>query len=188
MNVAYDKYYQTEDLFGAAYPELIEFFGSIKEKGRVLDLGCGQGRDAIPLARLGYAVTGVDISKVGIDQMNKVAEAERLDLRGIVADIFEFEDFDNYDFILLDSMFHFTRNDRKKEVQFIRNIVSGAKIGCVLVVCIQDTGKKVEILKEALDPETKLDHLLDQKFSYKFEDKESGHHSTSDYQMIVVRK
>ena len=73
MTVSYDKYYQTKNLFGDPYPELIEFFTDHPEKGKVLDLGCGQGRDAIALARLGYSVTGIDNSQVGIDQMIRIA-------------------------------------------------------------------------------------------------------------------
>jgi ubiquinone/menaquinone biosynthesis C-methylase UbiE len=32
-------------------------------RGKVLDLGCGSGRTAIPFARAGHSVTGVDLSK-----------------------------------------------------------------------------------------------------------------------------
>ncbi|MEZ4951696.1 MAG: methyltransferase domain-containing protein, partial [Saprospiraceae bacterium] len=80
MPEAYDKYYQTEDLFGSPYPELIAFFTKLPSKGNVLDLGCGQGRDAIALARMGYSVTGIDNSSVGIKQMNQIAKNEKLDL------------------------------------------------------------------------------------------------------------
>lgn len=55
MTATYDKYYQTENLFGDPYPELIEFFANYPKKGKVLDLGCGQGRDAIAIAQLGYS-------------------------------------------------------------------------------------------------------------------------------------
>ena len=57
----YDKHYQTPNYFGEPYPELLSFFSKYKPKGHVLDLGCGQGRDAIAMARMGYKVTGVDI-------------------------------------------------------------------------------------------------------------------------------
>ena len=98
MKVKYDKYYRTENLFGEPYSELISFFMDYPKRGKLLDLGCGQGRDAIPLARLGYEVTGIDNSKVGIDQMNKLAQSENLNLRGIVADIYQYDNFSNFRF------------------------------------------------------------------------------------------
>ena len=36
--------------------------------GRALDLGCGEGADAVWLARQGWQVTGVDISRVALDR------------------------------------------------------------------------------------------------------------------------
>ena len=144
MTVSYDKYYQTENLFGDPYPELIEFLSDYPQRGKMLDLGCGQGRDSISLARLGFSVVGIDNSKVGIEQMNQIAKIENLNLRGKVDDIFEFDNFVEYDFVLLDSMFHFAKKDLNKETDFIKKILSKIKYGCLLIICIQDTGKKVE--------------------------------------------
>ena len=79
---SYDKHYKTEEYFGDPYPELIDFLSGISPKGKLLDLGCGQGRDAIPLARLGFKVTGIDNSSTGIDQMLKIAQEEGLTLKG----------------------------------------------------------------------------------------------------------
>jgi SAM-dependent methyltransferase len=188
MTVTYDNYYQTENLFGEPYPELIEFLAEYPKKGKLLDLGCGQGRDAIALARLGYDVLGVDNSKVGIDQMNELGKAKNLNLVGQVADIYYFDQFDKFDFILLDSMFHFEKNDKEKEVGLIQKIVSKIKNGCLIVICIQDSGKKVQILNQAIDVEKQLKRLTDKKFKYTFEDAESGHKSETDYRMIVVEK
>ncbi len=188
MTLSYDKYYQTKNLFGAPYPELIEFLVAYPKKGKVLDLGCGQGRDAIALARLGYAVTGIDNSKVGIDQMNQIGQREDLTLVGQVGDIYSFDKFEDYDIILVDSMFHFAKKDREKEVGLVRKIVSTIKKGCVIAVCIQDTGHKVKTLQQAIDFYKPLKRLVDQKFKYTFEDDETGHKSETPYRMIVAEK
>src|SRR5277367_6786885 len=45
----------------------------IKPPLRVLDLGCGDGTTAIPLARLGADVVGIDIAKNLVDAGNKRA-------------------------------------------------------------------------------------------------------------------
>jgi 2-polyprenyl-3-methyl-5-hydroxy-6-metoxy-1,4-benzoquinol methylase len=43
--------------------------------GRALDVGCGEGADAIWLAARGWQVTGVDISQVALDRAARHAEA-----------------------------------------------------------------------------------------------------------------
>ena len=188
MSVAYDKYYETENLFGEPYPELINFFAEYTNKGKLLDLGCGQGRDAIALARLGYSVTGIDNSKVGIEQMNQIGKDESLNLVGQVDDIYTFDRFTEFDIVLLDSMFHFAKKDKEKEVGLIKKIISDIRNGSLMAVCIQDTGDKVQILNEAIGYKNKVKRLFDKKFKYAFEDSESGHKSETDYRMIVVEK
>jgi SAM-dependent methyltransferase len=188
MTVTYDKYYQTENLFGEPYPELIEFFAEYHKKGKVLDLGCGQGRDAIVIARLGYFVTGVDNSKVGIRQMNLIGQDENLNLVGQVCDMYTFEGFSEFDIILLDSMFHFTKKEREKEIGLIKRIISEIRIGSLVVICIQNTGDKVQLLNKAIDFEKRLKRLADKGFKYVFEDKDSGHKSETEYRMIIVEK
>jgi len=42
--------------------------------GRALDVGCGEGADAIWLARRGWAVTGIDISDVAVGRARAAAE------------------------------------------------------------------------------------------------------------------
>lgn len=188
MTIPYDKYYQTENLFGEPYPELIEFFKTLPSKAKVLDLGCGQGRDAIALARLGFTVTGVDHSKTGIDQMNQISSNEHLNLVGLVGDVYAFDGFEAFDIVLLDSMFHFAKKDKSKEIDLIKKIVSALRPGSLLVVCIQHTGDKVQVLNSALDFDKKRKRLVDQDFKYTFEDQDSGHSSVTDYKMMVVEK
>lgn len=64
-------------------PGALEFLSRIKiEPGaRVLDVACGAGQTAIPAARMGAKVTGIDIATNLIEQARARAEAENLDAR-----------------------------------------------------------------------------------------------------------
>lgn len=188
MAETYDKFYETVNLFGDPYPELIVFFTDYPKRGKVLDLGCGQGRDAIALSRLGYSVTGIDHSKVGIDQMNEIVQAENLDLEGLVEDMYAFDRFSEFDIVLIDSMFHFTKKDREKEMELIKKIVLSLKKGSLLVVFIQDSGSKVQTLNKAIDLGSMNKRIAERNFKYTFKDSASGHESETKYQMIVVEK
>ena len=48
---------------------------SLEPGARLLDVGCGPGRHAVPLARAGYAVVGVDISRRFLDIAADAARA-----------------------------------------------------------------------------------------------------------------
>ena len=50
----------------------------IKTPVRALDVGCGDGTTALPLARLGADVTGIDIARNLVDAGNKRAAKEGL--------------------------------------------------------------------------------------------------------------
>ncbi len=188
MSIKYNQYYQTENLFGAPYPELIQFFATFPQKGKVLDLGCGQGRDAIPIARMGYEVVGIDHSKVGVEQMIEIAKRENLALTGLVSNIYEVDDFKDFDFILLDSMFHFLKADLHRETSLIQKIMTGMDVGSLIIFCIQDSGKKVKILNEIVKAFKTYSTIRDQPIEYLFEDKETGHKSKTKYRQIIVQK
>jgi SAM-dependent methyltransferase len=55
--------------------------------GTALDLGMGEGRNALHLAAQGWTVTGVDLADVAIAQALDKARARGLTLDGIVADL-----------------------------------------------------------------------------------------------------
>lgn len=183
----YDKYYQTENLFGAPYPELVEFYSKIKKRGKLLDLGCGQGRDAIALAKLGFTVTGIDKSRVGIEQLNKIAEKENLPLIGIVEDIYSYSNFDEFDFILLDSMFHFGKKEREKEINFLNRLLETASPNTLITICLQKTGRKIEILHSIISSKKNLEIIHQTELIYRYEDATSKHSSETKYDMIVIK-
>jgi len=54
--------------------------GLIRRGSRVLDVGCGYGRVALPLARLGYRVDGIDVSPEMIEAARQAAREESLEV------------------------------------------------------------------------------------------------------------
>ena len=63
-----------------------------RKPGTALDLGMGQGRNAVFLAAEGWKVTGVDLSDVAVEQAKRNAAARGIAIDGIV------ENLDTYDF------------------------------------------------------------------------------------------
>jgi len=59
--------------------------------GRALDLGAGEGRHAVWLASLGWQVTAVDFSAVGIDRGRAGARGAGVDVDWVVADVGRWE-------------------------------------------------------------------------------------------------
>jgi SAM-dependent methyltransferase len=140
---AYNKHYKQPNHFGSPYPALISFFQKYEPKGKALDLGCGQGRDSIALARMGYSVIAVDISKLGVSQMISVSNNEGLDIQGIVGDMYEYSIDDEVDVVLLDSMFHFYERDKEKEASFLLRVLDELRSGGLLCVIVSKS-KRVE--------------------------------------------
>lgn len=185
----YDRHYQTEELFGEPFPELIDFLSNHEPKGRLLDVGCGQGRNALAIAKLGYQITGIDESKVGIEQMLEKANSEDLSIDGIVVDIYEYKGYQQHDIILFDSMFHFGKKDREQETELIKRIANQIRSGALLCFCNQDTGSKIKILKETI--ETSGNHfstVQERSMIYRYHDKATGHSSETKYVFYIVLK
>jgi 2-polyprenyl-3-methyl-5-hydroxy-6-metoxy-1,4-benzoquinol methylase len=62
-----DRYRESESVFGREPNQFLVEAASDLEPGTALDLGCGQGRNALWLAERGFTVTGLDLSPVAIE-------------------------------------------------------------------------------------------------------------------------
>lgn len=99
-NHEWDTRYEEEELVWSAEPNL--FLPPIVEQlevGTALDLACGEGRNAVWLARQGWDVTGVDYSSVGIDKATKIAGDTDVDW--VVADVTTYEPRTTFDLVII---------------------------------------------------------------------------------------
>lgn len=71
----------------APEPEREKFMSLVKSGGKILDAGCGSGRDANYFASKGFVVTGIDLSDTLLAYANEHAEGNvtfhNMDLRAI---------------------------------------------------------------------------------------------------------
>jgi len=99
-------YDEKPEMFGHPYKELQHYFNNCPITGDLLDLGSGQGRDSLFLASIGYNVTAVDNSKVGVEQMKNNAQLHDLKINGIVDDIKNIKLKKKFNVILFDMLLH----------------------------------------------------------------------------------
>lgn len=126
-------YAQNPHALGEATPEIMAFFKAQPHRNlHVLDVGCGQGRDAIPITRMGFSVTGIDIAHEGIRQINVLAQNELLKLEGIVADVASFQPEFDYDVVIFDRILHLLA-PRHRTACFSRLIQHVKATGWVLI-------------------------------------------------------
>lgn len=90
--------------------EVAEILPALPENAKVLDLGCGEGRNAFFLAQQGCHVTAVDRSTAGINKLSAIAKECDISIKGIVQDIREFPLTEEYDLIMAHGVLYYLEN------------------------------------------------------------------------------
>lgn len=116
----YDRRYNTEEYYWGLIPnricyDIMKILPPIRPY-RVLDMGCGEGKDAVFFAKCGYAVTAFDISEQGIEKAKRLAEYNKVDVRFFKADIFDYRPDAAYDIIFSSGMLHFVPPAQREEL------------------------------------------------------------------------
>ncbi len=134
MTTDYETYYRDNpDGLGAQTAGVARLIAKhVTQGARVLDIGCGQGRDALPLARDGYDVVGVDIAPTGIADMLAAAKKDALPVTGIVADISGFTPEGHFGLLLCDRTLHMLPAPDRAAV-LARLLATVAPGGCCLI-------------------------------------------------------
>lgn len=93
-----ERYSKVEDAFGTGANSFLKsqledglldhhLKKSNKVPNKVLCIAAGQGRNALYLAKQGFEVTALDISKVGLEQLAKTAKGQQLSITTLDGDI-----------------------------------------------------------------------------------------------------
>jgi len=116
----YDNRYRNEGFYWGLRPNLIcydimKVLPPIKPY-RVLDIGCGEGKDSVFLAKCGYSVTALDLSEIGLDKAKKLAEHNRIHVNFFKADIRDYRPDSDFDIIFSSGVLHFVPQSLRKEL------------------------------------------------------------------------
>jgi len=101
----YDQKYEGQEYYWGKKPSaicdrIIEIIRPCSDfHPKLLDLGCGEGRNAIYFAEHGFDVTALDVSLPGLEKTKKYAEEVGVEVKIIQADIITYEIEDTYDVI-----------------------------------------------------------------------------------------
>ena len=86
----WEQSYQKGETFwdhGAPSPGLVDFLAQENyTPGSVLVVGCGRGHDCVELARHGFDVTGMDISRSGVKEAKRLAQAGGARIQYVIGD------------------------------------------------------------------------------------------------------
>lgn len=126
--LSYAQYGQRDDTQG----ERFKLLSHLIEGQRVLEIGCGNGDLSVEIARLGFDVVGVDISKPRIRRAIELAKQENLDARAqfMVMDAttsLEFSE-NSFDTALIPEALAHIRDSRKLLEEAVRVVRNGGRI------------------------------------------------------------
>lgn len=73
---------------------------------KVINIGCGEGRNAICVARNGYSVTAFDLADAGVQKTLALAKEARVDVQAFKADLLECRLQEAYDIVYASAVLH----------------------------------------------------------------------------------
>lgn len=91
---------------GEPQPELVRLVRGGELSGRVLDVGCGPGDNAIFLAQQGFSVTAVDASGLAVESARERAAARGAEVDFRVADVMALAHRQEFDVVLDSALYH----------------------------------------------------------------------------------
>lgn len=115
----YEEKYKDEQYYWGTVPnsmcyEVMKLRPPVKPY-RVLDIGCGEGKDAVFLAKNGYRVTAFDIADAGLEKAKELAKRHGVVVDFFKANVNEYVPDDAFDIIYSSGVLHYISLDKRKD-------------------------------------------------------------------------
>ena len=113
---------------------ITEFEHFLSDQAKVLDVGCGEGQNAIYLAGKGHHVDAFDLSEYGIAKLKHRCELSNVQVNAFTADLTTYQFEQCYDMITCFGTLHFV--DKNEWKKFIKNAKEYTNMGGIHIIQI----------------------------------------------------
>lgn len=163
----WEKYYQnTKQLLSSDTDFRLLQYLDLIEKGNVLDLGIGEGRNSIPFALNGYNIDGVDTYKPALSRCKEIFKDVETTINLINCDLREYDiKCDNYSLIIVANVLNFFK---KSEIdKIVQRIQEGLKEDGILYLTVfSKLEPKYSILKHYQEEVEENTFYIEERNSY----------------------
>ena len=120
MKNPYDERYDQQSYYWGLRPspicfEVLKILPPEKPL-KLLDIGCGEGRNAVFFARNGYDVTAFDMSEKGLEKTKMLASKSSVKIEVFNANIKEFRLSENFDILFSIGVLHYIPKELRSEI------------------------------------------------------------------------
>lgn len=116
----YEADYEKEEYYWGTQPssmclKVLELLPP-KRPLKLLDIGCGEGKDAVFFARCGYQVSAFDLSEAGLQKAKRLAEQAHVHLHLFRANICDYRLNEKYDILYSSGVLHVIKPGLRDEI------------------------------------------------------------------------
>lgn len=159
----WEEDYKSNDILWGLKPNevLTRYVKLLPENGKVLDIGIGEGRNALFFAKLGFEVEGIDLSQTAVQRCKELSKKFGVQIKASVNNILSFDiSSEKYDLIILSNVLNFFTPDEISKI--INKVNTGLrKNGFIYISAFNIAEPGIEIIKkkyEQIDENTYFNH------------------------------
>jgi tellurite methyltransferase len=116
----YEGEYRSEEYYWGVEPstmclKVLELLPPTRRL-KLLDIGCGEGKDAVFFARCGYDVSAFDISDAGIEKTKRLADKAQVNVRAFKANLQDYRLDEPYVILYSSGVLHYIKPELRDEI------------------------------------------------------------------------